>query len=268
MRVDGVTTPRSELREKVGRVRGDRIIAIRANADVPWGRVVGTMDLLVRVGGREWRLVVSTDPSRSADVQLPKVGTSELVNVVAIDRSGGTTIEGKSTRQVDLPAELRLTPSHSDRIVIQADNDAPFGAVVDLTKVLQAAGRSVGFGVHVPSVAKARVHASDWEECPFPAQADTARVDEAAVIIDVQVDPEGRARDVRVVTDPGYGFAEAARGCALRASYDSPRDSGGRAVEAQTGPFRVRFHRDPPDTAATTPTAVPSAGPGTMRRAK
>ena len=265
VRVDGVVTPQSELRDKVAAARGDRVLAIRANADVPWWRAVGIMDTLLRVTGPQWRLVVATDASRSADVPLPLVGTKESkVVVVTVDRDGATSVDGRSGQ--DLAAEIRLRAGNGGRVAIRADKDAPFGAVVDVTKIVQAAGGIVAFAVS-PVFEKARVRAAAWEACPFPPESDKAGIDDSSVTVDVRVDAEGRPIDARVVTDPGHGFGEAARRCALRASFDPARDHDGRGIEAQTGPFRVRFHREPPD-AAPTPTADPSGRPGTPPRKK
>ena len=63
------------------------------------------------------------------------------------------------------------------------------------------------------------------------------------MIVVVTVGVDGTARDVQVVSDPGYGLGEAARQCALRAGYVPELDPGGLSVEGKTAPIRIRFPR-------------------------
>lgn len=46
-----------------------------------------------------------------------------------------------------------------------------------------------------------------------------------------------------IVNDPGHGFGEAARACALREPCEPAKDAAGRPVAAETKAFRVRFER-------------------------
>ncbi|HWA75019.1 MAG TPA: energy transducer TonB [Polyangiaceae bacterium] len=80
-----------------------------------------------------------------------------------------------------------------------------------------------------------------WD-CPFPAQADVDGVNRAQVSLRVEVDPRGRPTRVRPLTDPGHGFAEAARTCALRKQWLPGTDRSGRP--STTGiTLNVRFVR-------------------------
>jgi len=74
----------------------------------------------------------------------------------------------------------------------------------------------------------------------FPADA---TVNVASVTIVVLVSAEGRPTAVQVVSDPGGGFASAAKSCAMGQSYRPGLDSEGRATATQTAPFAVRFTR-------------------------
>lgn len=94
----------------------------------------------------------------------------------------------------------------------------------------------------------------NWDSCPFPREADDAGVDQASVELRVMVSENGRAENAEVLRDPGFGFAEAARDCAMRASYSPGRDEGGAPIRAMTKRFRVRFERPPPDTERASPT--------------
>jgi TonB family protein len=89
------------------------------------------------------------------------------------------------------------------------------------------------------SYASPRVAASGMGRCPFPPEADAAKIDDAAVVVEVEVAANGRASGVRVVSDPGHGFASAAVSCAMEAKYEPARDTAGTAVSAKT---KVRIH--------------------------
>ncbi|HYO95496.1 MAG TPA: energy transducer TonB [Polyangiaceae bacterium] len=83
----------------------------------------------------------------------------------------------------------------------------------------------------------------NWKDCGFPAEADIEGINNAVVTLVVTVGPDGRAKAVSVVKDPGYGFGKLARQCALRKPYIVGLDNGGRPVTKTTVPFPVRFTR-------------------------
>jgi periplasmic protein TonB len=85
--------------------------------------------------------------------------------------------------------------------------------------------------------------ASDWSDCPFPREADAEQIDQAFVIIQVTVKPDGSPENVNVLKDPGHGFAREARRCAMMKKYSQGLDPDGNAIGGQTKPFRVRFER-------------------------
>jgi protein TonB len=69
-----------------------------------------------------------------------------------------------------------------------------------------------------------------WNDCPFPPEADVDNIDQAAVLVQVSVGPEGRPTSVKVVSDPGHGFGRAARTCAMQRSYQTALDREGKPV--------------------------------------
>ena len=69
------------------------------------------------------------------------------------------------------------------------------------------------------------------------------QINSAVVRIVVTVSPDGRAKSVQVVKDPGYGFGALARQCAFRMRYNPGFDTAGNAVTKTTPPFTVRFNR-------------------------
>ncbi len=84
--------------------------------------------------------------------------------------------------------------------------------------------------------------ASDWN-CPWPAEAESAGVDEAFVVVQVTVKGDGTAQTVRLVNDPGNGFGREAIRCAMRQRYLSALDHDGNNTAGATKPFRVHFQR-------------------------
>ena len=82
-----------------------------------------------------------------------------------------------------------------------------------------------------------------WDECPFPAGADRARVHKADVELVVSVAPDGTPTAVRATSDPGYGFARAAAECAMRQRYLPARSDTGEPIAGETTRFRVWFSR-------------------------
>jgi protein TonB len=82
----------------------------------------------------------------------------------------------------------------------------------------------------------------DWA-CPFPPEADTAQIDEADVVLQVDVRPDGTPASVRIVTDPGNGFGREARRCALGKHYASALDHDCNSIPGTTRAFPVHFRR-------------------------
>jgi protein TonB len=86
------------------------------------------------------------------------------------------------------------------------------------------------------------VGSTSWS-CPFPAEADIQQINRATATIIVTLSAGGQPTSVRVLSDPGYGFGEAARRCALSRRYEPALDPDGNAVQSTTPPIIVRFKR-------------------------
>jgi|SRR6185369_14798634 len=85
--------------------------------------------------------------------------------------------------------------------------------------------------------------AGSWNDCEFPAEADIEGIDSAVVQLTVTVGPNGRAKSVTVLKDPGFGFGQSARTCAFRKPFNAAFDRSGTAITMTTAPFTVRFTR-------------------------
>lgn len=84
---------------------------------------------------------------------------------------------------------------------------------------------------------------TNWNTCPFPAEAELAQVTEARVTLVVSVDVRGRATaaSVQAESPSGFGFGARARQCAMARRFEPARDAAGRKVPGQTPPLNVRF---------------------------
>jgi hypothetical protein len=78
--------------------------------------------------------------------------------------------------------------------------------------------------------------------CAYPREADAAGVDAGFVSIQVTVGVDGAPLSATVQRDPGYGFGEAARLCALRARYEPALDQAGTPIVASTV-ININFQR-------------------------
>lgn len=88
--------------------------------------------------------------------------------------------------------------------------------------------------------------ASDWADCArwWPPEADAEQIDEAYVTIQVAVKSDGAPSAVKVLKDPGKGFGQLARRCAMTKRFSAALDREGRAIAAETPPVTVHFTRN------------------------
>jgi biopolymer transport protein ExbD len=192
-------------------------------------------------------------------VDLPKAsefGTAMMILSVTIARDGALSIDGRPARDEREIIERARTGVRANpelRAVILADKDVPFGRVVQVMDLLKQGGVDrIAFGVEAavatPGGAADASHLAELDgsassKCPFPKEADAKRIDSAAVLVMVTVGANGKAEQVRILDDPGSGFGEAARQCAMARSYRPARDANGQPIRGSTAPFRIRYQR-------------------------
>jgi periplasmic protein TonB len=82
----------------------------------------------------------------------------------------------------------------------------------------------------------------DWK-CDFPPEADVDQIDQAFVVVQVMTRADGQPDRVSILSDPGHGFARAARICAMKERYDPALDREGHAIAGSTKSIRIRFER-------------------------
>lgn len=158
----------------------------------------------------------------------------------------------RAGRTISAPADANAV---ADFTMVQGAGDAYAGGVTSAAGTsrspVQGAAADAGSAASTPARAAVggpgdrsqppKPEGSDWDcSSLFPADA-TANA--AHVLLAVRVGPDGRARSVSVLADPGQGFGAAARACAMRQRYRPALDRVGGPVAAQTAPFRVRFTR-------------------------
>lgn len=82
------------------------------------------------------------------------------------------------------------------------------------------------------------------QNCGFPTEADTAQINYMKLGIIVTVDATGKATSVASMGgDPGYGFFERARRCALLDKYEPAHDKSGKPIPT-TLKMTVKFTRN------------------------
>jgi len=84
-----------------------------------------------------------------------------------------------------------------------------------------------------------------WD-CPWPASADHAGINHAAVLVTVDVAVTGAPIAAHLVRDAGHDFGADAVECAMEYRYHPARERQGRPVAGRTGPFSVLFNRRGP----------------------
>jgi protein TonB len=82
-----------------------------------------------------------------------------------------------------------------------------------------------------------------WDRCAYPREAFEKQVDRAEVPLRVHVAADGTPERVEILRDPGAGFADAARDCAMKQLYAPARDGEGNAIAGQTRRIVARFMR-------------------------
>jgi protein TonB len=153
-------------------------------------------------------------------------------------------------------------PAQTARVIAQA----PVAQPLDFTTSTFVVGKAATYAGGASSSAGTSTHAVDgrataqtaggpgsrrravsldesaWS-CPWPSEADEAKIVREMVVLRVSVRSDGTADAVKILSDPGAGFGPAARACALRTHFRPALDEGGAAMAAWSPPIRVRFVR-------------------------
>jgi protein TonB len=161
--------------------------------------------------------ILTSDPDPSAPVDL----TNSFVT------GSGNTYAGGETSQAGTSKTAVYNP-------LAANTGVPGGTGTAPAPAPRKDDRTRGAGL---------LGSTDWNDCPFPGEADADQIDRASVMIQVKVKPDGSPESVQVVQDPGHGFGREAKKCAMRKRYTEALDADGKAIGGTTKPFRVQFLR-------------------------
>jgi protein TonB len=83
---------------------------------------------------------------------------------------------------------------------------------------------------------------AEWK-VPFPPEADALQIDDAFVVLQIDVRADGTASDVRVVSETAPGFGREAKRYALRERCTPALDHDGTAIPWTVKQLRVHFNR-------------------------
>jgi periplasmic protein TonB len=166
-----------------------------------------------------------------APAQAAKVLTQEPDPNEPVDLTGNTIVQGNAETYAGGFTSAAGTNTNAVKSV-----PAPTGAAGGTGPVRQTQPTGVD------KSRRASVGNTDWNRCPFPPEADEAQIDEAFVLLEIDIRADGTAGAVRVLSDPGNGFGREARKYALRQHYSTALDHDGNPI-ATTIQVRPHFSR-------------------------
>lgn len=180
---------------------------------------------------------------------------------VAIARDGSTSVDGKAVSQADLTTKARA--QGDAHYIVDAEREVSFQVLVATLERLRAGGATdIALGTILassdpatkasgappvptgpttgptPPPRAALTPGTKWD-CPFPTGE--TKTKDANVLVVVHVEPDGKPVSADVLEDPGGGFGEAAKKCALDKAYVAAHDVNGQPVRAATFPFYIHF---------------------------
>jgi protein TonB len=173
----------------------------------------------------------------AAAAEAGKVLTQEPSDDEPLDMTDTTFVSGESDRYA---GGTTASDGTSKTAVVdpRAKGGGTDGGTGKTPGAKPAAGAVAGGDKGRPATPASR----SWN-CGFPPEADFDQIDFATVMISVTVGPDGRAKSVNVLSDPGHGFGRLAKSCAMRMQYNPGYDKDGQPITKTTSPFPVRFTR-------------------------
>lgn len=169
-------------------------------------------------------------PPPPAPAQAAKVLTQEPDPNEPVDLTGNTIVQGNADAYAGGFTSANGTSANAVRIAAAPKGGVPGGT----GPVVRPAPQ----GTVSDRSRSASVGATEWN-APFPPEADTAQIDDAYVMLQVDVRADGTPAAVRVLSDPGNGFGREARQYAMKQRYSPALDRDGNPIAAAT---RVRVH--------------------------
>ena len=172
-------------------------------------------------------------PPAAAPAQAAKVLTQEPDPNEPVDLTGNTIVQGNADSYAGGTTSANGTSNRAVRNIVTSPAGVPGGTGAPQATAPSGPDRS----------RKCSVGGTEWN-APFPPEADTAQIDEAYVMLQVDVKPDGTPAAVRVLADPGNGFGREARRYALAQHYPPALDHDGNPSPGLcTFSTRVHFSR-------------------------
>lgn len=192
------------------------------------------------------------------EIEAPPIVTPEppMPQAPARIAPSRTALTPRSPRAASIPSPERPLPEPAAATEEVLDFGSTLVTSTATSSFATRAGSSRGSAAHGatrPLTARPSTGASDlsraaalagtteWR-CPFPLEADSAAIDHAVVTLRIDVAATGEALNARVLDDPGHGFADKARSCALRKRFAPALDRNGAPMRA-TATVHVTFDR-------------------------
>lgn len=187
-------------------------------------------------------------PPPAAKAAPPPPPDAQAKPPAAAEAGKVLTQEPDPDEPVDLTGEGFVTGT-GDRFAGGVTNAQGTSKVAARSAQAAATGTGTGTGPVAPPAPTVNLSrpvslgSSDWNDCGFPPEAEAEGINFAKVLVSVTVRPDGRARTVSVLKDPGFGFGSWARQCAMRKTYQTALNAKGEPVEQTTAPFNIKFTR-------------------------
>jgi hypothetical protein len=210
---------------------------------------------------RAARDAIMLDRARSRLEAVPHE-LSPVATVVQVFASGGMRVDGETTPNVDdVTSRTRVArqsvPGLSGFVI--AEPEVSHTLVLQILEALVAAGLKDVSYAHVRDLDTTAAPTADFGlklaapdlsapslitwKCFIPLEAHRKGIDSATVTLRVLVGPDGVARGVKILQEPGAGFGRVAAGCAARQRYRPAKGPSGTPAQAMTPVIRVHFVR-------------------------
>jgi protein TonB len=171
-------------------------------------------------------------PPPPAPAEAGKVLTSDPDPDAPVDLTGDTIVTGNGEFRGGITSSAG-TSKNAVRNVAATPTGVPGGTGTAPAPVAKAPEQDLS--------RPAKPTGTSWNDCGFPAEAQLDGVEYGIVKLVVTVNTDGRAKAVTILSDPGSGFGNHARQCAMRKVFQTALDKMGQPVVSSTVPFTVKF---------------------------
>jgi periplasmic protein TonB len=177
---------------------------------------------------------VDEPPPPPAPAEAGKVLTSEPDPDAPVDLTADSIVSGEGEFRGGITANTG-TAKTAVRDLNARIGGVPGGTGTAPAPVPQAPARDLSRPASPP-------RQGQWNDCPYPSEAQLDGIEYGVVQLAVTVGTDGRPKSVAILKDPGSGFGAQARQCALRKSFEVALDKAGQPVVGTTAPFNIRFY--------------------------